>query len=94
MIQEQLTNVLALASVFALDHPDWTIPWAGIGAMLLGVGGTLSGIAALITARRKGRDEATVSTATSRPDDGGRSGVSGGDSTESGAGRPNKNSND
>jgi len=37
----------------ALDHPDWTIPWAGIGAVLLGTGSFLSGLASLILARRK-----------------------------------------
>jgi len=51
------TNLLPLA----LDHPDWTIPWAGIGGFLLGVGSALSGTAALITARRKGRDEGSAS---------------------------------
>jgi hypothetical protein len=73
-----------LFSVLALDHPDWTIPWAGIGGFLLGVGGTLSGIAAVMTARKRGRDEATIPTAVSQPDDDDGSGVSGGESIESG----------
>lgn len=85
---EQLFNLLAL------DHPDWTIPWAGIGGFLLGVGGTLSGIAAIMSARRKGQDEATVSTAVSRSDDDGGRGVSSGDSTESRTPQPNENSDD
>jgi hypothetical protein len=50
-----------LIHILALDHPDWTIPWAGIGAFLLGAGSALSGIAALKTARRKGRDESSNS---------------------------------
>jgi len=62
--------------------PDWSIPWAGIGALLLGVGGTLSGIAALITARNRGRDEA-ASTTISESGDGGGSGSSDSDSGES-----------
>lgn len=70
-----LTNVLAVLP------DDWEIPWAGIGGFLLGVGGTLSGIAAVMTARKKGRDEATVSTAVSRPDDDRGSGVSSSNST-------------
>lgn len=48
---EQLFNLLAI------DDPGWTIPWAGLGAILLGLGSTLTGIAAIITARNKGRDE-------------------------------------
>jgi hypothetical protein len=71
---EQLFNVLAL------ELPN-EIPWAGIGGFLLGVGGTLSGIAAIMTARKKGRDEATISTAISRPDNGGGSRVSNSNST-------------
>jgi hypothetical protein len=51
-----------LLSLLALDHPDWKIPWAGIGAFMLGLGAVLSGAAALITARRKGRDEGSSST--------------------------------
>ena len=74
----QLINVLV-----TILPDDWEIPWAGIGAALLGLGGTLSGIAALITARNRGRDEVTTSTAVSRSDDDGRIGVSGSDSHES-----------
>ena len=33
------------------------IPWAGWGALLLGVGSALSGAASLVTALRKGRDD-------------------------------------
>jgi hypothetical protein len=51
-----------LLSLLALDHPDWKIPWAGIGAFMLGLGAVLSGAAALITARRKGQDESSSST--------------------------------
>lgn len=74
---EQLLNLLAL------DHPDWSIPWAGLGALLLGAGSTLSGIAALLTARNRGRDETTISTAVSQSDDDGGSGVSDSNSIES-----------
>jgi hypothetical protein len=74
---EQLINLLAILP------DDWTIPWAGIGAALLGVGGTLSGIAAIITARNRGRDEATTSAAVSRSDNDDRSGISGSDGHES-----------
>jgi hypothetical protein len=70
--------------VLAFDFNDWEIPWAGIGGFLLGVGGTLSGVAALITARNRGRDEATISTAVSRPDDAGGDRISNSDSAESG----------
>jgi hypothetical protein len=58
-MQELLINQLL---PLALDFPNWDIPWAGIGGFLLGVGSALSGTAALITARRKGRDEASAST--------------------------------
>ena len=75
-MQELLTNL-----VLALDHPDWTIPWAGLGGFLLGLGGTLSGIAALKTARNRGRDEGSTST-NSGPGDGGGKRVS--DSESSG----------
>jgi len=78
----------------AFDWSDWEIPWAGIGGFLLGVGGTLSGVAALITARNRGRDEATVSDAVSRSSDGGGSGISGSDSAESRGTTPDKNGND
>jgi hypothetical protein len=69
--------------ILALDHPDWSIPWAGIGALLLGLGSALSGVAAILTARNRGRDE-TVPTAVSESDTDGGSGVSSSDSTESG----------
>jgi hypothetical protein len=72
-----------LINLLALDHPDWTIPWAGIGALLLGAGSTLSGIAALISARNKGRDEATNSTNVSQSDSDGGSRVSDSDSVKS-----------
>jgi hypothetical protein len=71
-----------LIDLLALDHPDWTIPWAGIGAMLLGVGGVLSGIAAVMTARNRGKDE-TISTTGSQSNDDGGSGSSSSDSSES-----------
>ena len=75
---EQLFNVLVTNPL------DWEIPWAGIGALLLGLGGVLSGIAAVMTARNRGRDEATTSTTVSRPDDDRGSRISDSDSAESG----------
>ena len=75
---EPLTNL-----VLALDHPDWTIPWAGLGGFLLGLGSTLSGVAALRSARKKGRDEGSAST-SSGPGNGGGERVSDGDSVQSG----------
>jgi len=72
------TNLLPLA----LDHPDWTIPWAGIGGFLLGVGSALSGTAALITARRKGRDEGSASVESKFSGSSGER-VSGSESSES-----------
>ena len=76
-----------LLSLLAISLPDdWTIPWAGIGAILLGLGSALSGIAAVMTARSKGRDEATTSIDVSRPDDGGGSGISGSSSTSTSPG--------
>jgi hypothetical protein len=74
LMQELLTNL-------AISLPDWSIPWAGIGGFLLGLGGTLSGIAALKTARNRGRDESCTSTSSGPGDDRG-SGVS--DSESSG----------
>ena len=42
--------------------PDWNIPWAGIGALLMGLGSVLSGWAALKLARGEGvKDEDTPS---------------------------------
>jgi hypothetical protein len=79
-IPELLTNL-----VLALDHPDWTIPWAGIGGFLLGVGSALSGVASLMTARRKGRDEGGISV-NSESNDGGGERVSDSDSSESSTG--------
>jgi hypothetical protein len=87
-IQELLTNL-----VRALDHPDWTIPWAGIGGFLLGVGSALSGVASLMTARRKGRDEGGTSV-NSESDDGGGERISGSDSSESGSSSTGANGND
>lgn len=55
----QLTNLL-----LAISLSDWDIPWAGLGGFLLGVGSALSGIAALKTARRKGKDEACASVSS------------------------------
>lgn len=62
--------------ILALDLPDWTLPWAGIGALLLGLGSTLSGIAAIISAKNKGKDEAH-NPDDNRIDNGGGSGISG-----------------
>ena len=58
----------------AISLPDWEIPWAGIGGFLLGIGSALSGYAALITARRKGRDEASASVKRGSGDGGGERG--------------------
>jgi hypothetical protein len=82
-----------LINVLAIDYPDWTIPWAGIGGFLLGVGGTLSGIAAVMTARRKGRDE-TISAAVPRSDDDSGSGISDSDSVEPRSSGTSENSDD
>lgn len=37
--------------------PDWDIPWAGIGALMAGLGSFLSGYAAYKMATRKEPDE-------------------------------------
>lgn len=66
------------------------IPWAGLGALLLGLGSTLSGVAAVITARRaaKGRENdqnrANSDTDRNRVSHGGGERVPSSDSTESG----------
>lgn len=39
-----------------LSLSDWEIPWAAIGGFLLGLGSTLSGIAAVITSKRAVRE--------------------------------------
>ncbi len=78
LMQELLTNL-------AISLPNWDIPWAGIGGFLLGVGSALSGTAALITARRKGRDESSAST-NSGSGDGGGERVPDSDSSESSTG--------
>lgn len=36
---------------------DWEIPWAGIGAFLLGAGSALSGVAAIMSARSAIKDK-------------------------------------
>jgi hypothetical protein len=72
-----------LVYVLALDHPDWTIPWAGLGAFLLGVGSFLSGFAALKAARGKGKDESST-VVNSRSDSSGGERVSDIDRSESG----------
>lgn len=76
-----------LINLLASDISTNDIPWAAVGGFLLGVGGTLSGIAALITARRKGRDEAAA-TVVSKPDNDGGSGVSDSDRDRSELGGP------
>jgi hypothetical protein len=40
-----------------LELPDWQIPWAGIGALLMGLGSFFSGFAAYRVAMRKEDDE-------------------------------------
>jgi hypothetical protein len=94
-------NPEKLLIVLAVNWPDWEIPWtdyeipwAGIGTFLLGAGGALSGVAALITARNRGRDEATVSTTVSRSDDDGGSGISSSRSVEPRTPKRSENSND
>jgi hypothetical protein len=80
-----------LINVLAIDNPDWTIPWAGIGALLLGLGSTLSGWAAIIAARRttqarEQKDEEQQqdnNIGDSRVGDGSGKRVSGSDSIES-----------
>lgn len=63
--------------------PNWDIPWAGLGAVLLGLGSALSGYAALITARRNLKEKNHESSNEDdhvggiRVVDGGGSGVSG-----------------
>ena len=43
---------------------DWAIPWAGIGAVLMGTGSLLTGFAALKNAQRRGaKDEAEAKEA-------------------------------
>lgn len=48
---EQLINLLAISL------PDWTIPWAGIGAALAGIGSLLSGLAAYRLASRRNNEQ-------------------------------------
>jgi hypothetical protein len=36
--------------------PDWQIPWAGIGALLMGTGSFLSGLAAYKAAMKRNND--------------------------------------
>ena len=75
----------ALWSIVA-EHPwdDWAIPWAGIGAFLMGTGSVMTGLAALRNAQNRGKkDEAEEAHAPGSPDDlpgaGGGSGRTGGD---------------
>lgn len=42
-----------------LPGVDWEIPWAGIGAFLLGAGSALSGIAAVMSARSAIKEKET-----------------------------------
>jgi hypothetical protein len=84
---------LDLIHILAIDSPEWTIPWAGLGAILLGLGSTLTGIASIITARNKGKDEAR-NLDDDRPSDGGGSRVSGSSATSTGSGSTGENSND
>lgn len=42
-----------------IEWPDWTIPWAGIGAVLLGLGSLLSGLAAYKIATRRNNEHKT-----------------------------------
>ena len=76
--------------ILAIDNPEWAIPWAGLGAILLGLGSALSGVAAVMTARNRGRDEAhnPDGDGTSAGD---RSGLSGSSATSERAGGTNAN---
>jgi hypothetical protein len=47
---QQLLNVLT-------SLPDWTIPWAGIAAVLAGTGSLLSGIAAYRVSKRGNNEQ-------------------------------------
>ena len=64
-----MLNHLALT----LPIVDWDIPWAGIGAFLLGAGSALSGAAAIMSARsaikekEKHNDEIVPSDISSSP---------------------------
>ena len=47
----------------AVEWPDRTIPWAGIGALLMGLGSALSGYAAYkIATRKEDKDEQKTSS--------------------------------
>lgn len=48
---EQLINLLAISL------PDWSIPWAGIGALFAGLGSLLSGLAAYRLAIRRSNEQ-------------------------------------
>ena len=77
-----ITRLLELGYVW----DDWAIPWAGIGAFLMGTGSVLTGIAALKNAQKRGKkDEAEEANTTSATDGksrtGTRSRVSDSDST-------------
>ena len=56
MKQLEQLNVLVL-NVLAVEFPDWTIPWAGIGALCAGIGSLLSGIAAYRIATRRNNEQ-------------------------------------
>jgi hypothetical protein len=73
-----------------MDIPwsEWQIPWAALGGFLLGLGSALSGLAAIMTARRAAkevRDEdhpKSDNSSSVRVNDGGGERVSDGDSPE------------
>lgn len=61
---EQLVNLLANE----VPWTDWTIPWAGIAAVLAGTGSLLTGIAALKAAQRRGTSNETKTEKTDTRD--------------------------
>lgn len=82
LISIVITRLLEIA----VEWPDWTIPWAGIGAFLMGTGSLLTGFAALKNAQRRGeKDEAekteSTNSVTDKPGPSARGGVSDGDPT-------------
>ena len=82
LISIAITRLLEIAA----SWPDWAIPWAGIGAFLMGTGSVLTGFAALKNASRRGeKDEIekaeSTNSANDEPSARARSGVSDSDST-------------
>lgn len=53
-----------MLSLLVISFFKWAIPWAGIGAIALGLGSAFTGAAAIKTAR-KGRNESQQQNGTS-----------------------------